>query len=118
MNRAFLQQLSSRLSQWLNATPIQKRLHYLTLLNVTGLVLLLSLGLLSSVIKDGYFQSLEQLSTQQRQIQHFNAETARLQVSIQNNRSTRSPLNCFRSSPQQSNTQMITVPICMPCTNP
>jgi hypothetical protein len=39
---------------------------------------------LSSVIKDSYFQSLEQLSTQQRQIQHFNAETARLQVSIQN----------------------------------
>ncbi len=84
MSPAFLQQLSSRLSQWLNATPIQKRLHYLTLLNVTGLVLLLSLGLLSSVIKDSYFQSLEQLSTQQRQIQHFNAETARLQVSIQN----------------------------------
>lgn len=84
MNRAFLQQLSSRLSQRLNATPIQKRLHYLSLLNVTGLILLLSLGLLSSVIKDSYFQSLEQLSAQQRQIQHFNAETARLQVSIQN----------------------------------
>lgn len=91
MTVKLLPTLSTRASQWLNATPIQKRLHYLTLLNVAGLMLLLTLGLLSSLIKDSYFQSIEQLGNRQRQIQHFNAATARLQVGIQNYMSSSDP---------------------------
>ncbi|MDO6384961.1 MULTISPECIES: ATP-binding protein [unclassified Uliginosibacterium] len=74
--------LRERLQVWLRATPIQRRLQYLTLLNVGGLLLLLLLSLLSSIVKDGYFNAIEQLNTQQRQLQHFNTETARLQAGI------------------------------------
>lgn len=84
MTEKLLHTVSARANRWLNTTPIQKRLHYLTLLNIAGLMLLLALGLLSSLIKDSYFQSIERLNNQQRQIQHFNAATARLQVDIQN----------------------------------
>lgn len=70
------------LQNWLRVTPIQRRLQYLTLLNVGGLLLLLLLSLLSGIVKDGYFSAIEQLNTQQRQLQHFNTETARLQASI------------------------------------
>ena len=76
--------LLDRIHLWLNATSIQQRLRYLSLLNVAGLVLLLMLSLLSSTLKDSYFDSIENLNSQQRQLQHFNTETARLQVSIQN----------------------------------
>lgn len=76
--------LLERIHDWLNATSIQQRLRYLTLLNVAGLILLLTLSLLASTLKDSYFESIEGLNLQQRQLQHFNTETARLQVAIQN----------------------------------
>ena len=83
MIRNLRKYISERLLLRLDATSIQQRLNYLTLLNVTGLILLLMLSLLSSYFKGSYFDSIEDLNQQQRQIQHFNIETARLQASIQ-----------------------------------
>lgn len=82
MNFKAAERLVEHLHEWLRATPIQRRLQYLSLLNVAGLILLLALSLLSGVIKDGYFSAIEQLNSQQRQLQHFNTETARLQANI------------------------------------
>ena len=45
-------------------------------------LVLLALNLLSSTLKDAYFDSIEALNLQQRQLQHFKTETARLQASI------------------------------------
>ncbi len=84
MNPLSAKLMLDRVRHWLSATSIQQRLRYLTLLNVAGLVLLLGLSLVSSALKDGYFDALQNLNTQQRQLQHFNTETARLQVAIQN----------------------------------
>jgi signal transduction histidine kinase len=84
MKKFIIKPIAVNLHHWLNTTSIQQRLHYLTLLNVFGLGMLLLLSVSSSLLKDSYFQSIEALNAQQRQIQHFNTETARLRVSIEN----------------------------------
>lgn len=84
MIKQSIRRILARLNHWLNTSSIQQRLHYLSLLNVVGLVLLMILSLLSATLKDSYFNSIESINAQQRQIQHFSIETARLQASIQN----------------------------------
>lgn len=76
--------LPKRLLSWLNSSSIQERLGYLTLLNVSGLLLLLILSLLNSQFKESYFDAIEDLNQQKYQVQHFTIETERLQNSIQN----------------------------------
>ena len=61
----------------LRDTPIKPE-RALTLL----LALLLALDLVSNGLKDAYFDSIEALNVQHRQLQHFNTETARLQAAI------------------------------------
>ncbi|PAS99661.1 MAG: hypothetical protein BSR46_06750 [Candidatus Dactylopiibacterium carminicum] len=75
----------TRLQHWLDATSIQQRLRLLALLSAAGLCMLLALSLLAGSIKDGYFEAPDALNAQQRQLQHFNTETARLQLTIQDN---------------------------------
>lgn len=78
-----LARLRARIDAWLRATSLGRRLTLLSLLSVAGLTMLLALNLLSSGLKDAYFDSIEVLNVQQRQLQHFNTETARLQAAIQ-----------------------------------
>jgi hypothetical protein len=78
-----LARLRARIDAWLRATSLGRRLTLLSLLSVAGLTMLLALNLLSSGLKDAYFDSIEALNVQQRQLQHFNTETARLQAAIQ-----------------------------------
>ena len=75
--------LLARLNAGLRAISLGRRLTLLSLLSVAGLTMLLALNLLSSGLKDAYFDSIEVLNVQQRQLQHFNTETARLQAAIQ-----------------------------------
>jgi signal transduction histidine kinase/HAMP domain-containing protein len=75
--------LLDRLYRWLDTSSIQQRLQYLTLLNTAGLVLLLTLSLLATSFKAGYFDAIERINTQQRELQHFNSRTARLQNTLQ-----------------------------------
>lgn len=60
----------------------RRRLTLLSLLSVAGLALLLALDLVSNGLKDAYFDSIEALNVQHRQLQHFNTETARRQAAI------------------------------------
>ena len=78
-----LARLRARIDAWLRATSLGRRLTLLSLLSVAGLTMLLALNLLSSGLKDAYFDSIEVLNVQQRQLQHFTTETARLQAAIQ-----------------------------------
>lgn len=75
-------QITERLHQWLDRTPIHQRLRYLVLLNVAGLLLLLLLNVASGVLRDRYFNAIERLNAEQRELRHFVTETARLQASI------------------------------------
>lgn len=72
----------ARIDAWLRATSLGRRLTLLSLLSVAGLTMLLALNLLSGGLKGAYFDSIETLNLQQRQLQHFKTETARLQASI------------------------------------
>lgn len=73
-----------RLRAWIERSSIQQRLQYLSLLNVVGLSFIFLLSLTSGALKDSYLNSIQSLNQQQRQLQHFNTETARLQALIQN----------------------------------
>jgi len=72
----------ARIDAWLRAISLGRRLTLLSVLSVAGLTMLLALNLLSSGLKAAYFDSIEALNLQQRQLQHFKTETARLQASI------------------------------------
>lgn len=74
--------LKDQLHQWLDRTPIHQRLRYLVLLNVAGLFLLLLLNVASDMLRDRYFNAIEKLAAEQRELRHFVTETARLQASI------------------------------------
>ena len=74
--------LLARLNAGLRAISLGRRLTLLSLLSVAGLALLLALDLVSNGLKDAYFDSIEALNVQHRQLQHFNTETARLQAAI------------------------------------
>ncbi|WP_298603697.1 ATP-binding protein [Zoogloea sp.] len=82
MNTPLLARLRAPIDAWLRATSLGRRLTLLSVLSVAGLAMLLVLNLLSSTLKDAYFDSIEALNLQQRQLQHFKTETARLQASI------------------------------------
>lgn len=83
MRYPFARALLDRLYRWLDTSSIQQRLQYLTLLNTAGLVLLLTLSLLATSFKEGYFDAIERINTQQRELQQFNSRTARLQNTLQ-----------------------------------
>ena len=82
MNTPLLARVRSSIDAWLRAVSLGRRLTLLSVLSVAGLTMLLALNLLSSTLKDAYFDSIEALNLQQRQLQHFKTETARLQASI------------------------------------
>ena len=57
-----LARLRARIDAWLRATSLGRRLTLLSLLSVAGLTMLLALNLLSSGLKDAYFDSIEVLN--------------------------------------------------------
>lgn len=82
MNAPLLARVRTSIDAWLRTVSLGRRLTLLSVLSVAGLTMLLALNLLSSTLKDAYFDSIEALNLQQRQLQHFKTETARLQASI------------------------------------
>ena len=60
--------LLARLNAGLRAISLGRRLTLLSLLSVAGLALLLALDLVSNGLKDAYFDSIEALNVQHRQL--------------------------------------------------
>lgn len=78
----FLTHFPAFISVRLSDLSIARRIRYLLILNSVGLFILLSLGLLHNIIKNHFFGSIERLSATQRELLHFDTETARLQAGI------------------------------------